>query len=177
MYDNVQAVQCPIWGITGNWAVLRAQGCAIRGCVLLEPVRHWRSSVLDHAQPRRAPQRRFRPVAAVVRPVEGACAFSARVCPRGRRRTLLPCTGDGRHGHHRDPRGGLPKRLDPSGPAGSSDGAYHSCARAGVHHRPDERALYVMANVPLGPFASFEDALRAIEKHLRGVCHLTPDQT
>jgi hypothetical protein len=41
---------------------------------------------------------------------------------------------------------------------------------------PDERALYVMANVPLGPFASFEDALRAIEKHLRGVCHLTPDQ-
>jgi hypothetical protein len=42
---------------------------------------------------------------------------------------------------------------------------------------PDERALYVMANVPLGPFASFEDALRAIEKHLRGVCHLTPDQT
>ena len=41
---------------------------------------------------------------------------------------------------------------------------------------PDERALYIMANVPLGPFASFEDALRAIEKHLHGVCHLTPDQ-
>src|SRR5215212_12268237 len=63
MYDAVQAAQCPIWGIPGNWAVLRAQGCAIRGCVLLEPVRHRRSSVLAHAQPRRAPQRRFRPVA------------------------------------------------------------------------------------------------------------------
>jgi hypothetical protein len=33
-----------------------------------------------------------------------------------------------------------------------------------------------MDNVPLGPFASFEDALRALEKHLHGVCHLTPDQ-
>jgi hypothetical protein len=32
-----------------------------------------------------------------------------------------------------------------------------------------------MDNVPLGPFSSFEDALRAIEKHLHGVCHLTPD--
>src|SRR5215211_6882704 len=41
---------------------------------------------------------------------------------------------------------------------------------------PHERALYIMANVPLGPFASFEDALRAIEKHLHGACHLTPDQ-
>jgi hypothetical protein len=41
---------------------------------------------------------------------------------------------------------------------------------------PDERAPATMDNVPLGPFASFEDALRAIEKHLHGVCHLTPDQ-
>ena len=41
---------------------------------------------------------------------------------------------------------------------------------------PDERAPDTMDNVPLGPFASFEDALRAIEKHLHGVCHLTPDQ-
>jgi len=32
-----------------------------------------------------------------------------------------------------------------------------------------------MAKVPSGPFVSFEDALRAIEKHLHGVCHLTPD--
>jgi hypothetical protein len=41
---------------------------------------------------------------------------------------------------------------------------------------PDERAQVIMANVPLGPFASFEDALSAIEKHLQGICHLTPDQ-
>ncbi len=41
---------------------------------------------------------------------------------------------------------------------------------------PDERAPDTMDNVPLGPFASFENALRAIEKHLHGVCHLTPDQ-
>ena len=42
---------------------------------------------------------------------------------------------------------------------------------------PDERARSIMANVPLGTFASFEDALRAIEKHLHGVCHCPPDQT
>ncbi len=41
---------------------------------------------------------------------------------------------------------------------------------------PDECAPDTMDNVPLGPFASFEDALRAIEKHLHGVCHLTSDQ-
>ena len=41
---------------------------------------------------------------------------------------------------------------------------------------PDERAPDTMDTVPLGPFASFEDALRALEKHLHGVCHLTPDQ-
>ena len=33
---------------------------------------------------------------------------------------------------------------------------------------PDERARYIMATVPLGPFGSFEDALKAIEKHLHG---------
>jgi hypothetical protein len=41
---------------------------------------------------------------------------------------------------------------------------------------PHERAYVLMAKVPSGPFASFEDALRAIEKHLHGACHLTPDQ-
>jgi len=33
-----------------------------------------------------------------------------------------------------------------------------------------------MANVPLGPFASLEEALSVIEKHLHGVCHCAPDQ-
>jgi len=41
---------------------------------------------------------------------------------------------------------------------------------------PDERAPHIMNKVPLGPFASLEEALTAIEKHLHGVCHLTPDQ-
>jgi hypothetical protein len=40
---------------------------------------------------------------------------------------------------------------------------------------PDERAPAIMDKVPLGPFASLDDALRAIEKHLHGFCHLTPD--
>ena len=41
---------------------------------------------------------------------------------------------------------------------------------------PHERAYVLMAKVPSGPFASLEDALRAIEKHLHGACHLSPDQ-
>ena len=41
---------------------------------------------------------------------------------------------------------------------------------------PHERAYVLMAKVPSGPFVSFEDALRAIEKHLHGACRLTPDQ-
>ena len=41
---------------------------------------------------------------------------------------------------------------------------------------PHERAYVLMAKVPSGPFASLEDALRALEKHLHGACHLTPDQ-
>jgi hypothetical protein len=41
---------------------------------------------------------------------------------------------------------------------------------------PDEQAPRIMANVPLGPFASLEEALSVIEKHLHGVCHCAPDQ-
>jgi len=41
---------------------------------------------------------------------------------------------------------------------------------------PDERAPHIMNKVPLGPFASLEEALSAIEKHLHGVCHCAPDQ-
>jgi hypothetical protein len=47
----------------------------------------------------------------------------------------------------------------------------------GVIIEPHERAPAVMDEVPLGPFASLDEALRAIERHLRGVCHLTPGQT
>ena len=41
---------------------------------------------------------------------------------------------------------------------------------------PAERAYRIMGGVPLGPYTSLEEALTAIEKHLHGVCHLTPDQ-
>ena len=41
---------------------------------------------------------------------------------------------------------------------------------------PDERAPAIMDKVPLGPFASLDDALRAIEKHLHRACRRAPDQ-
>jgi len=41
---------------------------------------------------------------------------------------------------------------------------------------PDARAPAIMDKVPLGPFASLDDALRAIEKHLHGACRRAPDQ-
>jgi len=41
---------------------------------------------------------------------------------------------------------------------------------------PDERAPHIMARLPLGPFASLDEVLSAIEKHLHGVCHCAPDQ-
>jgi hypothetical protein len=42
---------------------------------------------------------------------------------------------------------------------------------------PAERASRIMGRVPLGPHASLEDALRAIEKQTQGACHCAPDQT
>ena len=41
----------------------------------------------------------------------------------------------------------------------------------------DKCALDIMAAIPPGPYLSLDDALRAVERHLRGVCHLTPSQT
>ena len=46
----------------------------------------------------------------------------------------------------------------------------------GLILEPDERAPNIMNKVPLGPFASLEEALSIIEKHLHGVCHCAPDQ-
>ena len=42
---------------------------------------------------------------------------------------------------------------------------------------PVERAHDILGEVPLGPFASFDDALRAVEKRTHGVCRHAPDQT
>ena len=41
---------------------------------------------------------------------------------------------------------------------------------------PAERAYRIMGGVPLGPYASLEDALRTIEKRTQGACHCAPDQ-
>ncbi len=35
---------------------------------------------------------------------------------------------------------------------------------------PAERAHHVMGEIPFGPFASLDDALRALEKRTHGVC-------
>ena len=41
--------------------------------------------------------------------------------------------------------------------------------------KPDERAQQIMSRDPHGPFGSLEDALRAIERRLRGVCRWAPN--
>ena len=42
---------------------------------------------------------------------------------------------------------------------------------------PAERAHHVMGEIPFGPFASLDDALRAVEKRTHGLCRCAPDQT
>jgi hypothetical protein len=42
---------------------------------------------------------------------------------------------------------------------------------------PVERAHHILGEMPLGPYASLDDALRAIEKRTHGVCRRAPDQT
>ena len=42
---------------------------------------------------------------------------------------------------------------------------------------PDERAPDTMDNLPLGPFDSLDDALRAVEKRTHGACHYASDRS
>ena len=42
---------------------------------------------------------------------------------------------------------------------------------------PAEPAHHVMGQMPLGPFASLDDALRAVEKRTHGVCHYASDRS
>ena len=42
---------------------------------------------------------------------------------------------------------------------------------------PAEQAHHIMGEMPLGPFVSLDDALRAVEARTHGVCRRAPDQT
>ena len=42
---------------------------------------------------------------------------------------------------------------------------------------PAERVHHVLGKMPVGPFASLNDTLRAVEKRTHGLCRCAPDQT
>src|SRR5829696_5424630 len=82
---------------------------------------------------RRAPPRRFRPVATAVRSADyvcdtppTACAISAWVRTRARpRRNAAPLHWEDADGRYRDPCSVRPESLDLGGPAWPTDGAHH----------------------------------------------------
>jgi len=41
---------------------------------------------------------------------------------------------------------------------------------------PDKRAPLTMVEIPPGPYASLDDALRVIEKYTHGACRPAPEQ-
>src|SRR5829696_8071718 len=117
---------------------------------------------------RRAPPRRFRPVATAVRSADyvcdtppTACAISAWVCTRTRDRggTLLPCTGRRRMDVIVTRAAHCRKAWTLADLLGRPMGHIMEARGPGFTIFPAERVHHVLGKMSFGPFASLDDAL------------------